>query len=97
MTHTPRAREDQGFDKLLEAARQIARSTAAEQADDVDANARFPRETVQALRDAGLLSAPVPRRLGGAGCGLTELGQLCSTLAHGCGSSAMVLTRSPAA
>jgi len=91
MTLTPKARKDQGFDTLLEAARQIARSTAAEQADDVDAKARFPHETVQALRDAGLLSAPVPRRLGGAGCGLTELSQLCSALAHGCGSSAMVL------
>lgn len=91
MTHTPKAREDQVFGTLLEAAQRIARSTASEQADDVDAKARFPRETVQALRDAGLLSAPVPRRLGGAGCGLAELGQLCSTLAHGCGSSAMVL------
>ena len=37
------------------------------------------------------MSAPVPRLLGGAGCGLAELSQLCSTLAHGCGSSAMVL------
>ncbi len=91
MTHTRTARPDQAFDTLLEAARRIAQSIAAEQADDVDTKARFPKETMQALRDASLLSAAVPRHLGGAGCGLLELNQLCSTLAHGCGSSAMVL------
>jgi acyl-CoA dehydrogenase len=91
MTHTPSARQDQDFDILLDAVRRIARSTAAEQADEVDARARFPQETLQALREVGLLSAPVPKRLGGAGCGLLELGLICSTLAHGCGSSAMVL------
>lgn len=91
MTHNRTARPDQAFDTLLDAARQIAQSVATDHADDVDSKARFPQETIQALRDAGLLSAPVPRRLGGAGCGLLELGQLCSTLAYGCGSSAMVL------
>lgn len=91
MTDTRTTRDAQTFDALLGAARRIAQSTAAEFADDVDAKARFPAETVQALRDAGLLSAPVPRPLGGAGCGLRQLGQLCATLAHGCGSSAMVL------
>jgi acyl-CoA dehydrogenase len=91
MTHSPPARQAQAFDTLLEAVRRIARSTAADQADQVDAQARFPQETLQALHEAGLLSAPIPKRLGGAGCGLLELGQICSTLAQGCGSSAMVL------
>jgi acyl-CoA dehydrogenase len=91
MTHTRPARQDQAFDTLLDAARRIAQSVATNHADDVDTKARFPQETMQALREAGLLSAPVPRSLGGAGCGLLELGQLCATLAHGCGSSAMVL------
>ena len=91
MTHASTTRQGQTFEALLEATRRIAQSTAAEQADDVDARARFPTEAVQALRDASLLSAPVPGALGGAGCGLRELAQLCTTLAHGCGSSAMVL------
>jgi acyl-CoA dehydrogenase len=43
------------------------------------------------LRKAHVLSAAVPSSLGGAGCSLSELAQLCSTLAQGCGSSAMVL------
>ena len=58
---------------------------------DVDAKARFPRETVDALKKAKLLSAPIPRELGGAGYGMRELAALCSALAQGCGSSAMVL------
>lgn len=88
---TSEARQGQSFDALHDAARRIAQSVAAEHADAVDAQARFPSETLAALREAGLMSAPVPRALGGAGCGLRELGQLCGTLAHGCGSSAMVL------
>jgi len=91
MTHTPEVRQDQTFPALHDAARRIAQTAAADHADDVDAKARFPHETLAALREAGLMSAPVPRSLGGAGCGLRELGQICATLAHGCGSSAMVL------
>ena len=91
MNHTPEVRPDQTFQDLHDAARRIAQTTAADHADAVDSQARFPHETLAALREAGLLSAPVPRSLGGAGCGLRELGQLCATLAHGCGSSAMVL------
>jgi acyl-CoA dehydrogenase len=84
-------RMDQGFDLMHEAVRRIAVEVAAPHAADVDAKARFPSETVAALRDAGLLSAGVPRELGGAGCNLQEQAQLCATLAQACGSSAMVL------
>jgi acyl-CoA dehydrogenase len=58
---------------------------------DVDTGARFPQETVDALKAAGLLSAPVPREFGGAGLNMLELATLCSTLSQGCGSSGMVL------
>ena len=64
---------------------------ASRHADDVDAEARFPVEAVDALRRVGALSAGVPVELGGAGCGLAELGDLCERLARCCGSSAMVL------
>lgn len=89
--NAPTTSPARAFAALLEATRSIATDIAALHAADVDANARFPAETVAALRDAGILSAPVPSRFGGAGCGLRELAQLCSTLAQGCGSSAMVL------
>jgi acyl-CoA dehydrogenase len=81
----------QDFATLLSSVKQIAQEVAAPNAADVDAQARFPRETVAALRAAGVLSACVPRELGGAGCTMLDLAQLCSTLAQACGSSAMVL------
>jgi alkylation response protein AidB-like acyl-CoA dehydrogenase len=84
-------RMDQAFGLMHEAVRRIAGEVAGPHAADVDAKARFPSETVGALRDAGLLSAGVPRELGGAGCNLQEQAVLCSTLAQACGSSAMVL------
>jgi acyl-CoA dehydrogenase len=80
-----------GFAQLLEAARRIAAEVASVHAAEVDAQARFPAESVAAMRESGLLAAAVPRGLGGPGCGMLELGQLCATLAQACGSSAMVL------
>jgi acyl-CoA dehydrogenase len=68
-----------------------ATEVAAKHAADVDSNARFPRETVDALKQAGLLSAAVPKELGGAGLGMRELAQMCATLAGSCSSSGMVL------
>ena len=79
------------FAAHLAALKAIAADIAAPGAADVDANSRFPRETVQALQKAKLLSAPVPKELGGAGYGMRQLAALCSTLAQACGSSAMVL------
>src|SRR5512143_1262479 len=80
-----------GFTQLLAAVRKVTDDIAAAHADDVDAKARFPIETLAGLREYGVLSAAVPRELGGAGCNLQELSQLCATLAQSCGSSAMVL------
>ena len=79
------------FSGLLAAVRKIAFGTAATHAAAVDAEARFPTETINALREVRALSAPVPRELGGLGCNMRELTELCSTLAQGCGSSSMVL------
>lgn len=79
------------FAQLLEAVRKVAAGVAAAQAPDVDAKARFPIETLAALREDHVLSAAVPRELGGPGCTMEQLSQLCSTLAQSCASSAMVL------
>ncbi len=84
-------RVDQSFELLVKAVRRVATEVAAGHAADVDSKARFPTETVAALREAGVLSAAVPRDLGGAGCSMVEMAQLCSTLAQACGSSGMVL------
>jgi acyl-CoA dehydrogenase len=79
------------FQQRLARLERIAREVAAPQAADVDARSRFPQETLDALKAEGLLAAPIPKDLGGGGCGIVELTELCSTLARACGSSAMVL------
>ena len=79
------------FGACLATLEKIAADVAAPNAADVDANSRFPQETIDALREAKLLSALVPQELGGGGYGMRELAALCSTLAGACASSAMVL------
>lgn len=80
-----------GFDHWLKTMRHISSTVAAANAAEVDAQARFPAETVDALRAAGFLSVAVPRPFGGAGMTMREMAQLCAALAQGCASSAMVL------
>lgn len=77
--------------KLLDAIRTSVVETAARHAAEVDERARFPSEAFAALREAGALSAAVPRQFGGLGCGMRELASQCSALAHGCSSTAMIL------
>jgi acyl-CoA dehydrogenase len=79
------------FAQLIDSVRRVSTDIAAAHASDVDAKARFPIETLAALREVNVLSAAVPREFGGAGCSLLELSQLCATLAQSCASSAMVL------
>lgn len=79
------------FQTLLAKTKEIASTIAARHASDVDAKGRFPSETIEALRQAKLLSAPVPEAFGGAGLNMLELCRLCATLSSACGSSGMVL------
>jgi acyl-CoA dehydrogenase len=75
---------------LLASVGQIARDVAAANADDVDRNARFPAETIGALRDERALSAFVPTELGGAGVSFEAVAKSCFELGRYCGASAMV-------
>lgn len=75
----------------LDKVKRVAREIAAANAADVDAQARFPSEVFAALKSERLLSAAVPRELGGDGAGMFELGRQCSALAQGCSSSGMIL------
>lgn len=76
---------------LEEAVRQIGVSVAGPAADDVDRHARFPIEALTALKKARLLSAFVPKELGGMGCGISELSGMCELLGRYCSASGMVL------
>ena len=76
---------------LLALARRIGTEVAAVHAADVDRQARFPRESIDALRAEGLLGALVPAELGGLGHDLREAATVVRELARHCASSAMIL------
>lgn len=75
---------------FLETIRRIADEVASVYADEVDRDARFPTEAVQALREAEALSAYVPESLGGGGVSIEAIAQACFELGRRCSASAMV-------
>ena len=68
----------------------IAQDIAGPAADAVDREARFPVEAIDALKASRMMSAGVPRALGGLGCGISELGAMCELLAQHCSSTGLV-------
>jgi acyl-CoA dehydrogenase len=76
--------------KFVEEICAIADDVAAPAADDVDRNARFPLETVTALRELRALSAFVPVELGGDGLSFEAIARACFELGRRCASSGMV-------
>ncbi|MEJ2361054.1 MAG: acyl-CoA dehydrogenase family protein, partial [Gammaproteobacteria bacterium] len=65
--------EYQDFDSLLKHVHEIGKEIILPAADDVDKNARFPSEAIDALREAKLLSAYVPTELGGMGLNISQV------------------------
>ncbi len=68
----------------------IAEEIAAVHADDVDRNARFPVEALDALREQRALSAAIPTELGGDGVAFASIARACFELGRRCGATAMV-------
>ena len=58
---------------ILDQVHDIGRQVIAPAAGDVDRLARFPSEGIDALKKLGLLSAYVPRELGGMGLDVVEI------------------------
>jgi acyl-CoA dehydrogenase len=75
---------------LATTVRRIADEVAAPNAVEVDKEARFPIETLTALREAKALSALIPTELGGGGASLPAVATACFELGRRCGASAMV-------
>lgn len=71
-------------------AHRIGSEIASVHAADVDRNARFPAESIAALKAGKLLSALVPRALGGLGLEMVELAGICTALGQYCAATAMV-------
>ncbi|KQS76616.1 acyl-CoA dehydrogenase [Rhizobium sp. Leaf384] len=74
---------------LLERARRVA-GIAGQHADDVDRNARFPREAVDALISERLLSIQIPVTLGGEGATTAQIAEACTVLGQACSAAAMI-------
>jgi len=70
--------------------RRIAQNVARNAAPLVDRDARFPKETIDALKASRMLSAYVPKERGGFGANVEELSLMCEILGQECASSAMV-------
>ena len=85
------ADDHEGLREVVEVARRIGQGTAAIHAADVDANARFPKETVDAFRAEGLLGALVPAEQGGLGHDLRQAAAVVREVSRHCASSAMIL------
>lgn len=75
---------------FLQQVREIADEIAAKHAGDVDVNARFPKESIDALKAIGGLSAFLSPELGGRGVSFEALAEACFILGKRCGASAMV-------
>jgi acyl-CoA dehydrogenase len=65
-------------------------AAAAEHAEAVDRDARFPAETFAAARAQRLLGMMVPRDLGGDGASVSDAVDVCYMLGTACASSAMI-------
>ncbi len=79
-----------GAQHQVDTAAQIAAAVALPNAADVDAEARFPAESMKALADAGLYGLCVPKEVGGQGEGMRAFAGVVEELAGACGSTAMI-------
>jgi alkylation response protein AidB-like acyl-CoA dehydrogenase len=68
----------------------VSRDVLARHAADVDREARWPAESLDALRQAGLMGLTVPTTHGGAGQGPRAFANVVGHLAEGCASTAMI-------
>jgi len=84
------AQAEDADEAFLEGIRRIADEVAAKHATHVDLHARFPRESIDALKEMKALSAFVPTDLGGSGVSFGALAEACLELGKRCGASAMV-------
>ncbi len=75
---------------LPEIAARIGETVAGPASADVDAEGRFPHETIDALRAERMLSVLVPARFGGADARITDVARATEALGQHCASAAMV-------
>ncbi|MCF6195034.1 MAG: acyl-CoA/acyl-ACP dehydrogenase [Kangiellaceae bacterium] len=74
----------------MDATHKIGKETLSKYAMDVDKKARFPNESLTALKSLLLLSAYVPKEYGGLGLNIEQISKLCEIMARYCASTAMI-------
>lgn len=73
----------------MERMKEVA-AVAAAHADAVDAEARFPREAVEAMRAHRLLGLMIPVDHGGEGADFGQIAELCTLIGGSCSAAGMV-------
>ena len=86
----PRELHSRDVDALLDLVAKIGREVARPASAAVDSESRFPHESIEALRESGLLAALIPESHGGPGCTYADVAAMCTELGRHCGSTAMV-------
>jgi alkylation response protein AidB-like acyl-CoA dehydrogenase len=77
------------LESILEEVQSIAKGVVAENAEDVDQQARWPEQGIRALQKAGIAGLTVPVEFGGLGHGSFAVAQVCELLGQECSSTAM--------
>jgi acyl-CoA dehydrogenase len=84
------AADDVEMGELAALAGKVGGEVAGPAAPEVDREARFPVEAIDALRAVRLLSVLVPRHLGGAGASITQVAGVVEELGRHCASTSMI-------
>src|SRR4051794_26143750 len=74
----------------VNAARDIAQTVGRRFAPNIDLENRFPAETIEALREAGLLGLLVPKTADGMGGRFSDACEIAVTLGRECLSTALI-------
>jgi acyl-CoA dehydrogenase len=86
----PNAFQAEGRSATLKDRAHIVSTIAANNAAQVDRDARFPEEAIAAARTQGLLGIMVPAELGGEDAALADVADICYSLGRACASTAMI-------
>ena len=90
MLHTVQAVPSPATAEPIAARAVRAAAIAAQHANDVDANSRFPQEAMDALKAEKLLGILVPAELGGEGASVADVVDVCYALGRACSSTGMI-------
>ncbi|MDR1911936.1 MAG: acyl-CoA/acyl-ACP dehydrogenase [Helicobacteraceae bacterium] len=72
-----------------EEVRELAKKSVAPHTNAADKEGRFPKESFEALREAGYFGLMIPKEFGGSGGTLSDHAEVCMALAESCATTAL--------